>query len=274
MLLRSILILLFIALSFSSQAKSPDCQDTLSLKIGIVPWTGAALNKLWSDEVNAHLLDFCIKARFSSAKNFISFINKAIAGEFDILLAPPQMALLLMEDYHYQAIAIEDWDAEILFITHQENNINTLSDLSGHTLALPDLNSAIAFSAQSIVKKSNIKVKNYQHYTNHQKVMSAVLNKSQKVGAIISPIYKSFEHIVKQRIKIIHAEEAELSGLLLAKKDLPSEQIKKIFNGLVLFDNGNQKIWQRWLEINNKHLDKLKILFKEDVETLRSRIQI
>lgn len=245
-----------VVLFFSVFNMSHACENPHVINIGVVPWASAQFNYVWANRINRHLQPYCIKGRFSSAKNFHEFIKKTLNNEFDVVNVPPNVGSYLMTQHNMTAIAMEDWQAELYIIVKDSSSIRSLAHIKGATVALPDPLSMVSMIATPILQPYS---KNIQHHSHHNAVFKSVLEGRAQVGGIISPIYNSLKSIHQNRVRIIHKEVKKLPGLLINSNQLSQARSKKLLSALSTFDSENSRIWQKWLPPNKHALQALHV---------------
>lgn len=232
------------------------CDNPLVLNIGVVPWASAQFNYVWANRINTHLKPYCIKGRFSSAKNFHEFIKKTLNNQFDVVNVPPNVGSYLMTEHKMPVIAMEDWQAELYIIVRNTSKIQSLADINNATVALPDPLSMVSMIATPIIQPYS---QNIQYHAHHNAVFKSVLSSNAQVGGIISPIYNSLKAIHQDRIRIIYKELKKIPGLLINSNQLTQAHSKELLTALSTFDSENSRIWQKWLKPNKHALQALNV---------------
>lgn len=235
--------LFFFLILLLTKLNTSACESPLTFHIGVVPWAPAAMNQIWAARLNKHLNQHCIQATFGSAASFKEFLNKTIKGEFDLANLPPHMASYLILHHGMSAIAIEDWDAHLIFITQSTSHINALQDLRGQSVVMPDPLSLVSFIALPKVSELTSKI---DYVSDHHMVLKSILEKQYQVGVMVSPMLKSLESVVQGKVKIIHQENQQLPGVLVSTHPPKHLDAHKLMSALSKFDLGNDRIWQKW----------------------------
>lgn len=257
---------LLISLLFLISLPSLGCKAPLTFHIGVVPWAPAAMNQIWASRLNKHLNDYCINATFGSAKSFEEFLKKTLKGDFQLADVPPHMASYLILHRNMNAIAIEDWKAEVLFITKSTSNIHILQDMKNQPVILPDPLSMVSYVAHPKVSEYTNKL---QYVSDHHMVLKGVLNDQAPIGVLISPLLNSLKSVVKDKIRIIHKVNRQLPGVLISTKSIKPNNSKRLVNALSQFDLGNDKIWQKWHSATPERVKQLHIEQAPYVKRLR-----
>ena len=115
-----------IAILWLFSANPLACEEPFKLHIGIVPWAPAQMNQIWASRLKPHLQNYCIDATFSSAHSFKEFIKKTLNQEFDVVDVPPNIGSFLNLKKNMPIVALEAWQAELLYVVHHESAIRSV----------------------------------------------------------------------------------------------------------------------------------------------------
>ena len=257
--------LVIIAILWLLSANSFPCEKPFKLHIGIVPWAPAQMNQIWASRLKPHLESYCIDATFSSAHSFKEFIKKTLNQEFDVVDVPPNIGSFLNLKKNMPIVALEDWQAELLYVVHHESAIRSVSDISNHKVVLPDPLSVVTMLAKP---RLGPRTNQITYVPNHHVVLSRVLQKQAFVGALISPMFNSLESVVQDRLRIIGREGKNLPGLLINTGTLTIKESDQLLKALMTFNSGNTQMWQRWLAPSQSYIQQMHHDFRDHVKIL------
>ena len=275
-----ILFVLTLSVAGTSLAQGPasiangNCQSLRSITIGIVPWTSADLTQIWAHKLGQYFkLNSCIDAKFESAQDYRHFIERAINGDYNYIDVPPHVGSYMILKHQFRVIGIEDWESDTLFVARLGSGISTIEQAARRPVGIPDPLAAVTQIAKAYFAKLSLSPPRYINFHNHNSVLSAVLNAEVDSGVIISPIYNSYQHLLKDRIRILHREPADLVGLLLARPGTSDDSIEQLNKLLAGFDEGTTKLWQKWLPVDPARIENFHQREAESVQWLTEQLQ-
>lgn len=222
------------------------CQTQLNVHLGIVPWTSAEYNYVWSNKIKRHLSNYCINSTFSSAPNFQLFIQKAINQKIDVAIVPPHIGSFLALDYSMPIIAIDVWQTSALLLVHQESSLLSLDDINSRSIALPEELSYVSMSIKVALAKYKFKP---IYVSNHNKVLEKLMAREVDAAVILSPVIKNLKHLIEHKIRIIHQFDFPINGMVMSTGLLSSHNIRTLLNALSEFRYplDENTLWQSWL---------------------------
>ncbi|NVK38418.1 MAG: PhnD/SsuA/transferrin family substrate-binding protein [Gammaproteobacteria bacterium] len=244
------------------------CVSYTQVRFGIVPWSSAEFNLIWSNKVKAHLYNHCIRGEFSSAPDFERFIEKSINHEFDVAIVPPHIGSFLVIEYGMPVIAIDNWDAKIILLTQKTSSIQTISDLDKIKISLPDPLSYVSMWTRSALQASSPNM-NFHGSNNH--ALQQLLDNKVQAAVLVSPVFNHLKPFLKDKIRVAHTFEAPLNGLMVNTNNLDHKLTQNIFDALQSFDYTfhTSRLWQTWSTPNIATLNLMHMQQAHLVDELR-----
>jgi len=202
------------------------------LVLGIIPYVSPEILVRHQKELKDHLEQGLGQPiSIVTAKNFMVFINNAKAGAYDLVYAPPHLALFLEREYGYQRIAMTTHQKRGLFIVRKNAPYTQLSDLRNTRIALVPALSLNSQMARKELRDAGlyenkdytvVKVKNFSIA-----LFSVVNNDSDAALSGVKP-WRSFDKQYKNGLKVLARTRIMQGFMIMARPDLELETVQKL----------------------------------------------
>ncbi len=137
-------------------AAQPDQKTNSSdtLYFGLLPYLSTtALIKTWQPFANLIEKTLHKKVIIKTAPDFRSFIQRTAEGRYDLLMTAPHFAALAVKTHGYRVIAGHDHDLAGDIVVAKTATFQSINDLRGKTIAIPDPLAAVSLLAELTLKQ-------------------------------------------------------------------------------------------------------------------------
>lgn len=134
------IIVLNVLLAATSPARADDGDRAARpLMLGIVPYLSTR-NLLATHQPLARSLEASLQqpVQIQTAPDYETFIKRIAAGEYDLAIAPPHYARLVVRDYGYQALLVHKAPIRGVLVTTKQHAPGSIEDLRGKRIAIAD----------------------------------------------------------------------------------------------------------------------------------------
>ena len=261
-ILRLIVLMLFAgrlaAADTPGHCQHPQYAESLTMSVGVAPWTNSQIAKFWSGQLGKHFRSgYCIAATFRSDADYLAYLHAAVSGKYDLLDAPPHIALFLVQHHGFQIVARERFNtARTTYFVRSDSKIMSLADLGSKVLAAPD---PLGFVSLVAVERfaGRMPPTTITYFGKHEQVISAVLNKQASAGVIYSPMLDSYRERHEDRFRILHSEPNRVDGFMVARKNIAAQLLSRSRIALLQFNAQHSALLQRWEPVATPELEPL-----------------
>jgi len=256
----------------TSAQKPLPCAKATAVSFGMVPAISASLSSLWSKIINREMKKrSCLKLVFGSASNFRKYIEKAEQGHYDFLAVPAHIASYLITSAAFRPVAFLVWESSYLYIVPADSGINTIQQLSGHTVALPDPLTEASILAHADLSATSEPVV-YRHYQGYGQTIQALLSAEVDAAVVLSPFFNRIPRQQHDALRVVHRVPFPFHGLLLAAPRTSEQQRQTMFTALAAFAPGAGFFWQSFQRVSNRQLSALHRSQQDSVAVLKGLI--
>jgi phosphonate transport system substrate-binding protein len=217
--------LLILSLSFSPQgmAATPEMTSGATtqapLRVGLLPYLSPGeLIKTWQPFVNWLEHQVQRSMVMKSATDYKTFIQRSSEGRYDILLAPPHIALLAKRRAHYRVVA--GFDANVVgeVLVREDSPYQRIEELRGLDISAPASTALISMLGEALLLKHGFKPQTNvrMHYTgSHNNAILALANGKVDAAFALSGLYGRMAATVPVKLRSLGNTAAALPALVL-----------------------------------------------------------
>jgi len=244
--------------------------------LGVFPYFNASyiatLHKPLKDYL-ANSTDTTI--RLVSASDFKTFKERTSKARYDILITAPHLGRIAQKTADYEWLGFTGNISYAVFVSHIDNNINSIQDLKDKTIALPPKRAIIHYLALETLSKNNIDPTNDVKISlskSHNNAMHSAILKNTDAAAFGAPTWNKYNLADKSKLKVLGKSES-IPGFAIMVHSKTSEKLKKnlkealfLFSktkeGKIYFDKTGLKDVREVTQLDMELIDKYLKLMK------------
>lgn len=183
-----------------------------TVRLGISPWTNEQLLHSWAEPYRKELTEkLGIQFILGSGKDHRNYLEKIIAGKFDVMQVPGHLALYLQRYHNFvPVLALNAHDTGAVVIRRKDFFEN-------HTIHVPDPLSFISFILADKAKR-HLPTLSVVHHRDQWQVLEGLITGKFGQGAVDQLLYQKMSNQVKGQL----LEVEQITGFLPSMLVMPA----------------------------------------------------
>ena len=207
---RCVVVLLMLVMPFAYG------QGQVPAVLGVSPWTHPNLLFNWAKPVLAHIeQNSGLPVTMASAKDLKAYYEKAVAHEFDALIAPITMGYHLIQAHQFEPLMWVRVGYQVLLVCDANGGFQSIADLQGVDVAFPMDYASTTLVAKQALKQAGVTA--VAHILKDQwKVIETLHSGAVPCVAVLSNLYDAQAPELKARFREVYRHPLKLDAMLIA----------------------------------------------------------
>lgn len=202
--------------------QSAAAQERVSL--GISPWTHERLLFKWALPIAKHMeARSPLKVQMKSAKDLKEYYERAKNAEYDGLIAPLHMGLVLVKSHGFQALMWAKVEYNVMIVCDQSLAINALDQLDQQEIHFPSMYATTSLILLADLSSAGVNVNPVLH-KNQWKVVEQLHSGGAKCAGLLSNLYESQKESFKARFNVVYRNPMKLDALVVSPPNIASHK--------------------------------------------------
>jgi phosphonate transport system substrate-binding protein len=157
-----------------------------------------------------------------TAPDFRSFVERTQRGDYDIVLTAPHLARLAEQDAGYIPVVTYGTKLQALILVAKTSPINTLEDLRGAKVAMPDPLAVVNMLGREALQKAGLAESDYTlvNAHSHNGAALAVLHEEAQAAIIGSAPYAQISEGIRKDLRVLSSSRAFPNQYWLVNKTM------------------------------------------------------
>lgn len=254
--------------------------DKQSLQFGMLPYLSTHKLIKVMKPMKQHL-ESALKREvvLVTAPDFKTYIQRTLAGEYDIYHTAPHFAALAESENQHHRLGGFSRILDGTIIVNNKHNISSIDELRNKTLATPDKLAIISMLGESLMKSNGLvpgKTITIRDFGSHNGAILSVANGKSTAAVASAAVFEKMPEHVKSRLTMLTKTSKVPHAMIMARDGLPKHLIAQLRNAILDFTaDGPGKLYfettgqGNMQKITDEHMNTL----RPYVDLLKKRIQ-
>jgi phosphonate transport system substrate-binding protein len=209
--------------------------------MGVHPYTSTLALVATHRPLQQHIETTLARAvEFYTAASFEAFVRALLAGEYDIVIAPPHFGVLAMEWQQYLPLAHYKARLEPFLVVREDSPYRQAADFSGKRIAMADKTALIRLAMLKMLADAGLAAgRHFQvvERPTHGAAIMATLQGDADAGVAMRTVFKLQPAEVQRQLRVVLAGQSLPNLFTLAHPRLGASLVSRI--GLTLREFAN-----------------------------------
>ena len=174
----------------------------------------------------------------ASAPNYSSFLERTASGEFDLVVTAPHFALLAEQESEFRRVARARPQLQGALIVRKDSGIQTVRELEGRTVAMPDKLAIITLLGEALLNVSGLDTEEDLQIKHTPGINRSILlvNRGQADAAIsVAGSLNSMPVHVQDSLRVLSLTASTPHLMFMASPSLNNQDYMQIKTSLMRF---------------------------------------
>lgn len=228
-----------VALLFACSWGGASAQGAPALQVGVLPYLSprslllefAPLRQFLGQQLGREI-------ELQTAADLPRYLARSQAGDFDVVITAPHFARLHQVRHGFVPLIAIRAEFYALLLVPQQASAQTLRQLQGQALHLPNRLSHVSFKIEDFLRQRGVDTRydlRAAYYSTDNNAILALLEHGVGAAGASRAVFDSMPADIRARLRILGSTQSALSLIVMAAPSMPPERVVALRQALLRF---------------------------------------